>query len=319
MLWETQDPRRALEERFGFADGESAGRWVATVLHEHWGIRIRSCERIVISDRNALAWVTTASGGLLAKWSVAVERFPCLAQLSRLTLWLDGRGLPVSAPVPALDGRAQVEVDDVSMCLQHQIGGALLDPADPGEVRAAGAVLARLQDALADYPDADLAAGLPGASEPLTVRVTQWLDTRAEHVPGAARDTLRELVAAPPSDRLPMQPLHYDFRSANVLCADAEVAAVLDFEGARIDHRVVELARSAVLLGTRFHDWGPVPGHVHAAFRAGYESVRRLTAAEAAWFDILRLWHTLAFVPPGDDPTGWGPSASSLMQLPATA
>jgi homoserine kinase type II len=44
MLWEAHDPRRAL--------------------------------RIVISDHNALAWVETQSGRLLAKWSVVRERFP---------------------------------------------------------------------------------------------------------------------------------------------------------------------------------------------------------------------------------------------------
>lgn len=80
MLWEAHDARGALEERFGFRDAESAGHWVAATVHEHWGIRIDSCERIVISDRNALAWVTNPSGRLLAKWSVAPERFPRLSQ-----------------------------------------------------------------------------------------------------------------------------------------------------------------------------------------------------------------------------------------------
>jgi len=71
MLWETHDPHGVLEERFGFAGAVAAGSWVAATVHKHWGIRVDSCERIVISDRNALAWVTTPSGQLLAKWSVA--------------------------------------------------------------------------------------------------------------------------------------------------------------------------------------------------------------------------------------------------------
>jgi homoserine kinase type II len=218
MLWEAHDPHHALDGRFGFGDGESAGRWVAATLDEYWGVRIDSCERIVISDRNALAWVGTASGRLLAKWSVWHERFPRLLEMARLTRWLDGRGLPVSAPVPALDGRVQVEVDGVSMGLQHQIEGDLLDTADPDQVRAAGAVLARLQDALAAYPDAD---------------------------------------------------------------------------------------------------WGPVPAEVRTGFLAGYRSVRPLTPVEAGWWDILLLWQALAMVPPGDDPTGWGPSALSHLAEPA--
>jgi homoserine kinase type II len=317
MLWEAHDPRRALEERFGFGDEDSAGRWVAATLDEHWGVRIHSCARIVLSDHNALAWVATTSGRLLAKWSVAPERFPRLAVIARLTRWLDGQGLPVSAPVPARDGRLQVEVDGASMGLQREIEGDLLDTADPGQVRAAGAVLARLQDALAICPDADRIAALTAPSRPLTARITGWLDSHAEHVPARARDTLRELIADAPPDRLPTQLVHHDFRSANVLCAGAEVAAVIDFEEAGFEHRVVELARSAVVLGTRFRDWGPVPAEVRAEFLAGYQSVRPLTTAEAGWWEIVLLWQALAVVPPGDDPTGWGSSALSYLSEPA--
>ena len=315
MLWEAQDPHDALDGRFGFSDGESAGRWVASMLDERWGVRIGSCERIVMSGGNALAWAGTPAGRLLAKWSVVPERFPRLAQTARLTSWLHGRGLPVSAPVPARDGRLQVEVDGVSMGLQREIMGDLLDTDDLRQVRAAGAVLARLQVALGAYPDAHRAPALAVACEPLAARVADWLDSRADHLPVAARDALRELVADAPPDRLAPQLVHFDFRSANVLCAGGDVAAVIDFEEARHDHPLVELARAAVLLGTRYHDWGPVPAEVRSEFLAGYRSIRPLTSAEADWLDILLLWQSLAMVPRGDDPTGWRQSA--LSQLPA--
>lgn len=311
MLWEAHDPDEALDGRFGFSDGESAGRWVAAMLDEHWGVRIQSCNRIVMSDHNALGWVSTPSGRMLAKWSVVRERFQRLSEIARLTRWLDDYGLPVSAPVPAMDGRLQVEVDGVSMGLQHEIRGDLLDTADQRQVRVAGAVLARLHDALAAYPQNDRVAALACPSEPLTARITSWLDSGAEHVPTTARNTLRRLVVGAPPDRLPMQLVHGDFRSANVLCAGAEVAAILDFEEARFDHRVVELARSTVMLGTRYRNWGPVPAEVRAEFLSGYQSARQLTPAEAGWWDALVLWHALALVPPGDDPTGWGLSALS--------
>jgi homoserine kinase type II len=311
MLWEAYDPHRKLNERFGFGDGEAAGRWVAGTLDAHWGIAIRSCERIVMSDCNALAWVGTPSGRLLAKWCVVPWRFPRLLEMARLTHWLDGRGLPVSAPVPALDGRLQLEVDGVSISVQREIAGDLLDTTDPHQVRAAGAALAQLQDALAAYPDADRITALSDRPEPLADRITTWLDSRAGHLPERARDALRGMVAAAPADPLPTQLVHRDFRAANVLCAGAEVTAVIDFEEAQLEHRVVELAHSAVLLGTRFHDWGPVPADVRAQFLAGYRSVRELTPVEAAWWDTVLLWRALSMVPPGDDPTGWGPSALS--------
>jgi homoserine kinase type II len=314
MLWEACDPGDTLAGRFGFSDAESAGRWIADTLDEHWGVRVDSCERIVMSSANALAWVGTPSGRLLAKWSVRPDRFP-LAAIARITRWLDGRGLPVSAPVPARDGRLQVETGQVSMGLQRVITGELLDHADPAQVWAAGALLARLQQALAacPHPEPDAASTYSVPAEPLPARIIGWLDTYAGQGPAEVRDTLRGLVAAAPADPLPRQLLHCDFRAANVLCAGTGIVAVLDFEEARQDHRVVEAARSAVLLGTRYHDWGPVPVTVHERFRAGYEAVLPLNPVQAAWWDIVVLWQTLTFVPAGADPTGWGASALSLL------
>jgi len=117
------------------------------------------------------------------------------------------------------------------------------------------------------------------------------------------------LLADVPSGGLPVQLVHGDFRSANVLCAEEGIAAVIDFEEARFDHRIVELARSAVLLGTRFHDWGPVSSEVRSQFLDGYQSVRPLTADEAAWFPVLVLWPSLLMVPSGEDRAGWGAAA----------
>jgi homoserine kinase type II len=52
-LWEAHDPHGVLDARFGFSDAEPAGRWVAGMLDEHWGVRIHSCERIMTRDHNA--------------------------------------------------------------------------------------------------------------------------------------------------------------------------------------------------------------------------------------------------------------------------
>jgi homoserine kinase type II len=150
----------------------------------------------------------------------------------------------------------------------------------------------------------------------LTARVTDWLDSRADHLPVEARDALRERVDGAPPDQLARQLVHFDFRSANILCADGKVAAVIDFEEAQHDHPLVELARAAVLLGTRYHDWGPLPVEVRAEFLAGYQSVRPLTSPEAGWLDILLLWQALVMVPRGEDPTGWGPSALNQLTRP---
>lgn len=320
MLWEASDPNDALATRFGFSDSAEAYRWVAAMLDKLWGVRVDSCERIVISERNALAWVSTSSGRMVMKWSVAPARFPRLAALAQVTAWLEQRGLPVSAPVATLDGRVQVEVDGASLGLQREIDGNILDTSQSLQVRAAGAVLAQLHDALAMYPEADQVPGLAAPSTHLADQIIGWLESCPTHVPATACDALRRLVADAHPSSLPTQLVHGDYRSANVLCAVPGIAAVIDFEEARFDHRIVELARSAVMLGTRFRDWGPVSPEVRATFLDGYQSKRRLTPAEASWWDALVLWYSLVLIPSNQDPTGWGQAAlNQLRELRADA
>lgn len=312
LLWETGDPNDVMRERFGFADAASAGGWVAATVHDHWGLRISSCDRIVMSDRNALAWLASPAGRLIAKWSLAPERFPRLAHAARLTSWLQDRGLPVSAPIVALGGHHQVEVDQVSMGLQRVIDGHLLDVGDHDQVRDAGAVLARLHRGLQGYPGVDRIVPGHGRADPLAARIGDWVDSAGTRIASSARDTLVRLVADAPTVVLPGQLLHGDFRSANLLCAGSRVVAIIDFEDVRVGCRIDEIARSALLLGTRFRNWAPVSADVRAAFLSGYGSAWPLTRVEHHWLDILLLWYAVSLVPAGDDPEGWGASAASL-------
>ncbi|WP_340537376.1 phosphotransferase enzyme family protein [Nocardioides sp. GXZ039] len=312
MLWEREAPGRVLQERFGFADAAAAARWVGTTTREHWGISVTRCERIVISAGSALAWVTTVSEGrMILKWSVVPELFARLGQIARLTRWLDDRGIPVSAPVPSTSGALQVETAGRAMGLQRVLDGDLLDAADEPSVHAAGATLARLDRALGDYPDAATLGG-DGFAESPREAITRWAESAGPHVPAAVSEMLSRLAAEGPDD-LPAQLVHGDYRAANLLCAGSEVVAVLDFEEARTEHRVNALARSAVRLGTRFHDWAPVSNRVHERFLAGYEAVQPLTPAERAWWPGLLLWHTAQRVPSGSDPTGWAASTKELL------
>ena len=144
------------------------------------------------------------------------------------------------------------------MSLQRVIRGELLDVAQPDQVRAAGAVLARLHLALAGYPRSDQLVPpytRPGA---LAARITSWLGSAGDHVPEAGRRTLRRLVADAPADPLPTQLVHGDFRSANVLCHGSTVAAVIDFEEVRVQFRKRDRPEIEELTGQR---WVPVLVH----------------------------------------------------------
>jgi homoserine kinase type II len=168
--------------------------------------------------------------------------FPRLAAIARLTVWLGERGIPVSMPQAARDGRAQVEVDGFSLGLQRVVDGDLLDITDPEQVRTAGEMLARMHAAMADYPE--------------------LIPTDEPPAPGA------QLVGN-------------DFRSANIIWSGGKIAAVLDLEEATYRRRVDDLAQAAVLLGTRYHRWRPTPAVVRGAFVAAYESVLPLEKDDA--------------------------------------
>ncbi len=315
MLWENSDPVEVVATRFGHDDAAAASRWVAATVGEHWGVEVDSVTRVVMSGHNALAWISAASGSFLAKWSVLPTKFPRLTALTQLTVWLGERGLPVSVPVPSLDGRVQVATGErTSMSLQHQITGLLLDVTEPQQVRAAGAALAKLHLALAHYPHTEDMGSFTGPPKPLAERITDWLESgRSGALTPAAREQMIGFLAGAPSEELSAQLVHGDFRSSNILCTGQDITAVLDFEEARFDYPIMELAQSAVMLGTRFRDWGPVPPDVHTWLREGYESERPLTTAEAGWWNLLVLWFSFLLVPPGEDPTGWGPAARALL------
>lgn len=148
---------------------------------------------------------------------------------------------------------------------------------------------------------------------PLTEQIAGWVTSNPPTLPPKARDILGRMLEQDQADLSPLQMVHGDYRAANILCNGSAVVCVLDFEELRLDHRIVEVARSAVMLGTLFRDWGPVSASVRQQFVDGYQTVETLTAAELQWWPVFVLWYSLALVPPGDDPTGWVRAAIEVL------
>ena len=137
-------------KRFGHDGAPGAAAWLGSVLSQDFGRQMASCDKIVMSDSNALAWLQTFDGDrLILKWSVNKDRFAGLEALAAVTDWLRREGLPVSAPVRAVGGgcRSRVTVSEASG-LRQVLPGHLLDVNEPAEVFAAGAMLAELHTAL---------------------------------------------------------------------------------------------------------------------------------------------------------------------------
>jgi len=194
--------------------------------------------------------------------------------------------------------------------------GGLLDVADERQVRAAGATLGWLHQALTHYPG----NGYPQPEPlplPLPQRITAWLESDAGKCGLTGTETLRERLRGLGSSAagLPVQLVHNDFRSANVLWHATGISAVLDFEEAAFDHCVADLANAALLLGTRYHNWAAVEPAVQDALVAGYQTERPLSEQEEVWLRALILWRTLCAVPAGAadaDPGGWASAAEQL-------
>ncbi len=313
MLWAQDDPTEVLQDRFGFANAEAVGDWATSTVERHWGLRVGSPERVVISDSNALAWLRSGDERLLLKWSVAPDRFDRLAFAATVTASLGALGLPVSTPVPTLADEVQVTSDRVSMGLQRVIEGSHLNVEDPDQVRAAGAMLAQLHDPLHEHPLRNSPPEFLSVPAPLTEQIAGWVSSNPSTLSPDARDVLGRMLKQASANLPSVQIVQGDYRAANILCVGSAVVGVLDFEELRLDHRIVELARSAVMLGTLFRDWGPVSASVRQQFLDGYQTVQALTDAERQWWPVLVLWYSLALVPPGDDPMGWGQAAIDVL------
>ena len=196
MLWESEDPLIALQ-KFGFQTPDQASNWVLEVVTALWNVTAVSCERVVLSARNSLAWLRTNEGNRIAKWSIYGPRFEFLSEAAKLTSWLDAQGVPVSAPIPARSGRLRAQADGALIELQSVCPGELLDVADPSEVSAAGATLAQLHEAAARYPGAE---GMMAADDdPAWPRRLSNGDLRAHWRGGSMRGSPPTAAESPPT------------------------------------------------------------------------------------------------------------------------
>jgi homoserine kinase type II len=299
MLWESTDPLVALTKRFRFASSEDAIQWLIDTMMYTYGIEVKAVDRLVISSYNLLAWLTTATGPLIAKCTALVTAQERLAQVAELLHWLQQARIPVSAPIRAQTGEFQMLVGHLSVGVQRLIPGTLLDPAYPEQARSAGVILAQIHHAFATYPHAtDFVSAVPVPF--LTKLITDWaakkLDRQADPARAAAIEALLQQVKTLDDTALTTQLVHGDYRAANILWDEDRISAVLDFEELRWGYRVNDLAWAAVHLGTRYHNWGPVAAATQEAFLNSYQSIHPLTATEEYWLPVLLTWHSINLV-----------------------
>jgi homoserine kinase type II len=201
-----------------------------------------------------------------------------------LTRHAADRGLPCARALRDHEGRDLGRLNGRPAAILDWLPGA--QRADPSlaEHRAAGALLARLHLAAADYPGRRHDPVGPAARRALFERC----EARAV---GADRALLARMApwaaegAPDPTAGLPRGAIHADYFPDNLLFTDGAVSGLIDFYFACVDALAYDLAIALSAWG--FDAKGtPLPAALNA-FQSGYESVRPLTAAERAALPAL--------------------------------
>lgn len=310
MLWEQgTDPVRALRDRFGFEHPEALCAWLGRTLVEHWALEVDNCERVLLSDHNALVWAGTHRGTFVVKICASETHFERLATVAGIVAELATAGVPVAAPLPSREGEVRVVTRTskrpLSLTVAPVVSGAFLDMADLDGAHAAGAALAQLHRATAHLNHALPGDEARGREPALGTRLgLAEQDSARAKAPRAAAE-LDGLLAELPDLDDAVQVVHNDYRGANVLMHSSRVAAILDFDEVRVDHPVCDLGRAMVLMATRFTTWDPTPPPVQRALVQGYTSVLPLGDLQTGWLRAVTLRLGIASIPSGPDPARW--------------
>ena len=228
-----------------------------------------------------------------------------------LLTWLQGRGLSFSLPAPVATAAGATWLHDgTGYCaLLPLLAGDRPDHGNPAHLEAVGAALGELHRALracstaprpgmpgfgdlADvhpripHPEALTPADLGWRPHPWLADLCAWW--RAEY-----RETSRFIRQTCPL--LPRQVIHGDFAPSNTLCHRGCISAILDFEFALPEVRVLDVA-SGLKYSMRIweHEDSWING---ASFSRGYGRFVTLTARElSALVDVTILRDTVSVI-----------------------
>lgn len=201
-----------------------------------------------------------------------------------LTTHAADRGLPAARPLTDCDGATVGTLNGRPAALLDWLPGDWKRTPSAAHQHSAGALLARLHLAAADFPLERVDPVGPVARCTLFDRCLDKADAPdrlllARMAPWVAGE------AAWQSAGLPRGPIHADYFPDNLLFDADTPSGLIDFYFACTGALAYDLAIALSAWG--FDSEGlPLPGAL-ATFRAGYESVRPLTAAEGAALPAL--------------------------------
>lgn len=193
-------------------------------------------------------------------------------------------GLPCARALTDENGHAIGRLNDRPAAILNWLPGAPKARPSLAEQAAAGALLARLHLAGADYP-----AHRDDPVGPDTRRAL--FDRCSGRVTGRDRSILKRIApwvgesAASPAAGLLRGPIHADYFPDNILFDGGAVSGLIDFYFACTDALAYDLAIALSAWGFD-KNGAPMPAAL-TAFQAGYEAIRPLTEAERAALPAL--------------------------------
>nr|WP_281370344.1 phosphotransferase [Microbacterium pseudoresistens] len=215
----------------------------------------------------------------------------------RLVGFLAEHGFPTPAPLPA--GDEFVLEAKHPFAVFPWIEGDVPEAMTAALAARLGALLARMHV---------LTAGWIDRRVPVIDRVALLREAADSRPPLSGADAWRERIGRFLEDhadeldrleRLPTGPLHHDLHRQNVLVADGEVTALLDFDELNRGPLIVDVARVLQYAALDTPDLG-LPDGMDEAVLAGYEAVRPLSEAERELlpvaFDLAGLVDSAIFV-----------------------
>lgn len=199
----------------------------------------------------------------------------CLGLTDRLA----EAGLPTARPVRDRSGVWLGGLNGRPAAVVEWLNGAWPRAPSPIQAHAAGAMLARMHLAAADYPGRrDNPVG-PAAWRALADRIATQAEGQDRTMLDRVEAGLAELDD-PFTDDLPVGAVHADYFPDNVLFEGDAVSGVIDFYFACTGPLAYDLAIALSAWG--FDGAGRPSSDILEAFRRGYETVRPLSVAEAA-------------------------------------
>lgn len=273
----------------------SLSELVEQAISEQWSFLSKAAfEPTKQGSSHAIYFVRTSDNRFVLKFYAATTETAQIYYEHSLLAFLQSTPLPFAIPVPirTVSGETFVAVEVegrfLNAALMPRLVGQLMSRRNLNQIQAAGFALAKLHDELAKFDSQGQLASLPfwGAlerihpqiSNPLTVPRLLGLELKDQRRFG---QLLHEAIESAPHlyTKLPIQTIHADYITPNILVDGDRIVGILDFEFATRDLRLLDYFSSLDEFASfpwkesQFED-------IVMAFSAGYRACSSLTVAE---------------------------------------